>query len=161
VTVWADCLPENASIVRNAFVSILDDLAEHGATQEELEREVKEYIRNNRDPASLAGYLAYQAEQELVGATLDSPGEALAQLRSITGRDVCDAAAEVSGSLLLVVPDGSPPLGGRFKPYPVNPPDAIEGKAYRTPRKDRNEDNKDDVLVVGDSGVTFQSGETR
>ena len=46
-------------------------------------------------------------------------------------------------------------------PYPVNPPDAIEGKAYRTPRKDRNEDNKDDVLVVGDSGVTFQSGETR
>ena len=137
LVVWADCRPESAELARNAIVAAADELATAGPTEGELERAIQEAVRRIESPEGAYENVYYAAAQYLDGepdATLEQVVEAR---RALTPSLVADELEYGFGSLIVSAPRGTPELGGRFAPYPLEPP-GLRSAAGATPRSTRS-----------------------
>lgn len=119
---WADCRDDDADSVQRVLIGILDDLAEHGPTEQELERHRDEARARATDHAYLASLLHYHAARELEGATFESTSELLAAELAATADGVRAAFAAAVEQPLLIAPQGSSIVSDRFRRYPMDSP---------------------------------------
>jgi zinc protease len=159
VTVWADTLQHNVLAVRNAFIAVLDELATHGPTEEELARERDSMDRAGRDLTQLPGRLNYLAHLELSGLPLETHEQSARDRASVTVGEISSAAARAFSSLIVVVPRDAAPIAGRFHPYPTSSPEVLEGTTFRPKKRDRNDAGR--RLVISESGIMNEGGTGR
>ena len=157
LVVWADCLPESAELARNAIVAAADELATAGPTESRAGTgESRRPCRRVESPEGVYENLYYAAAQHLDGepdATLEQVVEAR---RALTPSLVAAELAYGFESLIVSAPRGTPQLGGRFAPYPLEPRTTITGRRYAAVDKERK-----DTLVVGSHGVAIEGSVPR
>jgi hypothetical protein len=129
-TVWLTCLEEQAAAVRSALLAVLGDMAEHGPTEEELEEDLKGFIRAGTDPDARAGDVAAAANYELVGMPAFGFQELLAERKAVTAEMCASELMASLGTALLRYPGaaGRPPT--IFNHYSTNAGPPIAGKTF-------------------------------
>jgi len=153
VLLVADCLPEHAALVRNVLIAVVDDLASGGPTHDELAHAVAATERWAREPTSIFDHLLYNCGWLLSGRAPETVEERLQGRASVTAEDVAAAAATWMASALVVAPQGTSPLGGRFRPYPVQGRPPRRGdKTYRPAKRERG--SNEARLHVGATSVS-------
>lgn len=155
LVIWADCRPHSAQLVRNALLSVVDDLAFDGPTQADLERSFDSFKRLQAHPASAYDRVMYDAAQRLLGDRTESVEEMVAARAQVTASAVQEAVAQGFKTLIVTAPGDAPQLGGRFEPYPVSAP-RIEGKRYKPTAEERPEE-----LVIGTEAVAIEGDSCR
>jgi len=151
LVVWADCRPESAEFARNAIVAAADELATAGPAEDELEQAIQEAVRRIESPEGVYENIHYAAAQYLDGEPDATLEDVLEGRRALTPSLVAEEFAYGFESLIVSAPHGTPQLGGRFAPYPLEPRIAITGRRYSPVDKERK-----DTLVVGTEGVAIE-----
>lgn len=157
VVVWADAMEANVDRVRNVFLTVLDELAFAGPTQEELERDGKFFREQLADPLSAPNMVFKCADDELLRGVQTTDDELLGELDALSPQDVAEALTETAHSMLLCVPQESSGVGGRFNDYPMEPPARVSGRRFKRRRTflRRAQDGPERELIVGPEGVTL------
>lgn len=135
VVLNADCKDQEAGGVRDELLRILDDLAEHGPSEAELEWDRMLLERALNESGWAPGLLDTTARSILSGAPPTSRAKLLREREELTREQVASALREAAESLLVLVPAGvstraaralaeydvvnRTPLGGRR--FPVVP----------------------------------------
>jgi zinc protease len=155
VVLWADALDENVERARNVLLTVVDDLAFTGPTQEELERDLALVAESLDEPLGTAGRLWGIAHDELLGVPHEPREELLARRGAVTSASAGQALAAAAGTMLLCLPDETPLPRGRFTPYPLESPASVAGRRFRRRRRllERSPAGIERGLVVGDEGV--------
>jgi predicted Zn-dependent peptidase len=91
-----------------AALDVLDRLALHGPTAQELDRTRTALLHGMQLPSSRASWLDTWAAHALRGVTLPSVEEAMRATSEATAQDVRAVLAEIAASLLVTVPGGHP-----------------------------------------------------
>lgn len=102
----ADSSPGHAATVRDGLFKVVDDLAESGPTDEELERAVLDAERAWTEVVGVPHLLDLSASDELAGKQRDSPEELMEEMRALGSQDVATAIAVPLETMLLSVPPG-------------------------------------------------------
>lgn len=105
-TIWADCLPDRAQEATDLFLETLQELAVHGPSAEELERDVDEFVQFQSDPYSINAYLALCAHRELLALEQRSEEELLRMARETTSEQVAEALQAALQDAVLAAPKG-------------------------------------------------------
>ena len=156
---WADAMEHNVTLVRNGVLTALSDLADHGPTDEELVRETEAMRASAADPTALPSYLYMDAHRELTGADFLSPAALVAEYEALRPADVAGAVADAFDTLLLVLPEGVSVPGGRFQPYPKGSTGSVEGRRFRRRRSRLGRRQGEEVLTVGEEGITLRGAD--
>jgi hypothetical protein len=159
LTIWADSLPANANDVARELVAVLDDLAETGPTEEELEEEVEQGREWHADPENVSSNLAYWAVEELLGHEFQTDEELIAELAAVTPASAARALSAGLETALLVLPAETRPPDARFTPYPVFSPERVSGKAHALRGLNVSRAARKTRLVLGDDGVSLLLGD--
>lgn len=114
--VGADSTPGHAATVRDGLLRVMYELAESGASDEELERYLTDTRRYAAEPAAVAAKLDNWASNELADARQLTSDELAAELQALTPADVAEAFAKPLERRLLSVPPGVS-LDGQVKPW--------------------------------------------
>jgi zinc protease len=155
VVLQADCRDVDAVGVRDGLLSVVDDLAEQGPAEAELEGDREQFARARRDPGAVAAMLDARARDLLLGAPETSHAELERERAELRPDGVAAAFREALASLLLLVPDGTTPLAdGRCTTYDPATKEALEGTTY-LPTTLWREWQHDVRVVVGGEGVTL------
>jgi hypothetical protein len=144
--ITADALPEQTATVAHAMLTTFETLASAGSTGEEL----TEYGRRRRafleGPGGPPTALNRRAQKLLYGQPV-VPLEQTIQQASELGHDaVGQAAADLLGQVIVVVPSGVPAVRGRMPQLPVWSKDTTPGTAAKSV-------DSDATLTLGDEGV--------
>jgi hypothetical protein len=151
-----DCAETNAAPVRDGLLSILDDLAEHGPTESELEWHHSMVVRQFSDPRAVYSQLDSFARRELIGGDPIDDETLSRELEALTPQDVAVAVSEVMGSMLLSVPHGTPKSTREgLLDYAADPPGSVRGEGFPARRKWQEYGLRDE-LHVSDDAVTYQ-----
>lgn len=148
VSIGADCLDERAGEVALELVAILEQIAAHGPTAEELEQLRRHADRpDGDDRRRTLARLAYAAEESLLGSEAPSPEEVETQRAAVTAEEAGDALAAALESMILVVPAGSESPRGDLhrlerEAEPIEAP-AVKARFWR----------QADDLRIGDAGI--------
>lgn len=102
----ADGRAEHAETVTTTLWSVLDDLAEHGPTAEEISHQVEGYRESLDDPRNVLDNLAWAATRLLDGQPALTPRERLAEAESVTRDTVRGWARAARSSAVVGLPDG-------------------------------------------------------
>ena len=147
--VWADCRAHNATLVRNVLITVFDDLAERGPTQEELEASARTMRRYVENPAEIPSHLMYAASQRLFGQEVETPEQLIRDRSAVTADGVAASVQGAWESVLVVAPQSAGGIGGRFRSYPNEAPSVVSGRQFKSVHKDDKT-----VLVVANDGVS-------
>jgi hypothetical protein len=135
------------------------DLAEHGATEEELDRERRVIARDRRDPETLAGDLAYIVTSELEGRRYRSAEESDAGRAAVDGAAVAAAMGAVLEQALLLGMAGSRPPAGTVTRLDPPPADPVDGELFQPPRLGLRRRRAPARLWIGERGARLDDGE--
>jgi hypothetical protein len=157
-SIFASCLDEDAEKVRAAFLSIVDQFAAGGPTEDELRDDRHDYDRSMEDPDAGYGFLDRAVHNELIGRPLDTPAAMRAELDAVTPDSVRDAFRAALDTAILMGPIGEAPQGvsaRAWHQYPAWSEAWVEGEHLdradrRFPWSKRTEE-----LIVGRDGVTW------
>ena len=132
-------------------------------TPNELERERETARQETEHPAALASRLHAHACAQLDGSGGLTLAERLAGLGAVTPEDVRRAAAAAKETALLLLPRDAEVPEGRFEPYPSSWGPRVKGRRFSRSADESGSEAPapDELLVVGDEGVTFESGDDR
>jgi hypothetical protein len=159
VTLGADCPDERVAQVRDALLTVVDELASTGPTTEELAAEVTGFVRQFDDRDARIGFLDASvidllfrreprtAEQIIEGRRLVTPDHAATTLRT-------------SLESLLLLASGELLPGERFRRYPAYSTDEVAGKVYGPAGFFLPGRRPKDRLVAGPDGLTLRTGPT-
>jgi zinc protease len=153
VMLHADCKDHNAAQVRDGLVTVLEDLAEHGPSAEELERDLELTRRARAEPNAVLGLLDYSARELLYGRELPSAEELDRERRELTASDIAAAVAEAMDRLLVLVPNGTDRDTKRFTEFKASRTPPVEGAVYG-PTDLRRSLGDTEILIVSAEGVT-------
>jgi hypothetical protein len=151
-TLWIESLEENTQPVRNALLGILEDLAESGASEEELAENLGTYRETVSDPTELPSSLHFSAVEHLFGEPFVDAAEWLRRRREVTSEATAAAIRPALESLLLILPEDSDVPQG-FTEYPRFSPAAVQGVVHR-PRARLGPERKL-RLVLGEEGISI------
>jgi predicted Zn-dependent peptidase len=154
VLIGCDCPDKDAAAVRDAILATCADLAERGATGEEMAREVDQHGRELSDPLSCPGQLEAAAMSFLTEAKPRLPLEVYADQQNVTPEDVRRAIAEALPTMLLLFPTADAPPTG-FHPYPDWSERIAAGQEFRPPGLSLFGTGPKERLYVGREGVTL------
>jgi len=135
--VTADVADEHIGAWLDAATVALERIASDGPSEAMIERIKARYRRYDREESAATGWAAMCAEWELVGRTVPSRADYVAEYDSVTGEDVASAVERMRRSLLVLGPDGTTAPTG-FTDYPVYSSTRLEGRRHRpASRRDR------------------------
>lgn len=156
----ADCLDEHAATVRDELWRVAGDVAEHGATEEEVARLHAAAQRCYEQPEALKGELDDVAAEELLGHEHVSAAEALERIARVDGAASAAALAEALAEPIILVPAGtSVPDGFEWREPTERYP--VKGKSYQPPRSGLRRRRPPGELVIGPDGMTYRgNGDT-
>jgi predicted Zn-dependent peptidase len=154
VMVTADCRDHDAVRVRDELLAVVDALAEHGPTEEELDFERRAFRRAADDPQSALGFLDQGARNLLLGAPASTRAELLAERDALTPGATAAALADALRTLLVLVPSGTGHHTPRLRPYVTVRTEPVEGVRYE-PTVQWQEWHEGTALVVGREGFSM------
>lgn len=155
LVVHADCNDHDAAKVRDRMLSVLDDLAEHGPTEEELERDRRQMRKWQEDEQAVRGHLDTVARELLHGQPAMSRAELLREREELTSGAIAEALAATADSLLCLVPEGTTGRPARLRDYDDGPAKVpVSGTAY-DPTPYWREQGLQQRLTVGRDGLTL------
>ena len=159
VVVVADCVDERAATVRTALVRVLDELAEHGPTDEERTLDL-ELVRGGADDVrGIAGWVASAASNELVGYPFETTEESTRKREDASSRDVADALAAALETALAVTPPAGGDRSSRFASYPTRPTTGVTGRTHRLRGLNLRREPRSMRLVAGREGLALVTRE--
>jgi predicted Zn-dependent peptidase len=151
----ADCKDQEASRVRDELLRILDDLAEHGPTEDELEWDRTMLDRQLRDPNWAHSMLDARVRDSLAGVESPTRADLLRERAELTSDAVGNAVAQALTSLLVLVPTGVPMGGHRhLTAYAPENKELVDGRRYRV-TKEWQQWKETSELVVGESAFSY------
>jgi hypothetical protein len=156
--VLADVNDANAERWCAEGVAILDDLAAHGPTDDELETERGRSGRQASYVTLQSGLLEWNASQHLLGEPFESRSEARRLREEVTPDAVAAAFAAARSTLFVLGPESVDALDG-FTAYPLTSLETIEGRRHR-PRSFRDRLRRSlrrAELTASPEGVTLTS----
>lgn len=156
----SDGRDEDAELLLAELWTCMGELAERGATTDELDRARRSIERGRRDPQALLGDLAFAVDCELTGVPHLSEAELDAERAHVDGPAVAAALREVLDGALLLGPEGSQPIAG-VPELPVPDPEPLEGERFRPARSGLLRRRGDAELVIGERGLCFRTGDER
>jgi hypothetical protein len=154
VVYWVDSLDANVEPVRRALLGILEDVADSGVTEEELERELELYTEAISDPLDVPPILHAATTAHLTGEGFPGTEEWLRGRREVTRDSTAEALRPALERMLLVLPDGSG-LPEGFTEVPRYSQTRVEGTAYRPSGFPVRAESRKPRLVVGDEGASL------
>jgi hypothetical protein len=151
----ADCRDQEASGVRDELLRIVDELAEHGPTEEELEWNRTMLEQALRDPYWAPGKLDSSARDTLMSVRPLTREELRRERAELTGDAVAAALGGGLASLLVLTPSRTPMTRRRqlaeFAPQNRNP---VSGRRYPVSTEWQEWREKSE-LVVGSTGFSY------
>lgn len=155
---WASCLPENARSVRDGIIDVFDDLAAHGAGDEELAQMREGMRRAWTDPAVLPAELSSRAMNDLLGFETKTWAEFATEVDAIDSAQVARGMSSAQKSALLLMPTSCTPPDKRFSQFPPWSAETVSGKVFRSTAA-RFPWSRGARLVIGREGVSLVSAE--
>jgi zinc protease len=152
-TLWVESLSENFETVRDALLSLIQGLADHGATEAELHDEVETLRDELADPSQLAGFLHLMASEYLLGREF-SEEDYLRRREEVTSAATASALQKALDRLLVAVPDEERAPAG-FHSYPMASATTVDGVAHRPKALPISREARRTSLIVGADGVTW------
>lgn len=160
VMLGSDGRDDDAGMLLKELWSCAQELAEHGATDEELERTRRAFERSRRDPHAVLGDLASTVEDELVDRPSLSVDELAAKIAAVGGAGIAGAMQALLERPILLGPGSSKPVGG-LQEIPVLPAGEFEGERFQRPRPGRLKRRPDEELWVGERALGWRSEDER
>lgn len=152
-TLWVESLTQNVDVVRDALIELITDMADRGATPEQLGEELDRIRDDLAEPAQLPSYLHYAACEHLLGRDF-SEEEFLRVREAVTTDATGEALRAVLDRLLIAVPSEERVPEG-FNPYPMTSSTAVAGKVHRLRALPLSRAVRRMSLTVGADGVTL------
>lgn len=158
MTLGADCKDQDAGLVQDELLKILDDLGEHGPTQKELEWDRSMLERTLSEKTWAHSALDIGARHTLMGIESPDRNQLLREREELTPASVAKAVADALESLLVLSPPTAPKTGIRPRvEYSADNTELVEGTRYVPSSKGREVGQTGD-LVVGESGLSHVAG---
>jgi hypothetical protein len=157
VVLATDCLDEHAPAVRDELWRVACEVAEHGATAEELERHHAATVRAFGHPDAVRGELDEAAHGELLGREHVTAADVLERIAGLDGPATAAPLAEALAEPIFIVPMSAAGPDG-FRPHGLPEPEPVSGTRYRPPRTGALRRRARDELVVGAEGMTWHAG---
>jgi hypothetical protein len=152
-SLWAGCLPEHETAVRDGILEVLEQMAKHGATEEELQQAREKFRRGQSDPDAITDNLMAAVYNELLGWRHQSTAELIRELAALDPPETRRRMAEALETALMRAPT-SCPRPTTFSPYPVWSREAVAGRSFR-PAEARFPWSKGPRLVEGEAGASL------
>ena len=158
VVLACDCRHGSERAVERLLRGLLEELAEQGPSEAELERERAERERHMSDASGLDGLLFSAASDELFRRELLQPSELLAEATAVSpGAAAAALEAGLRGALLLTSDERWRPDGG-WSLYPPYSEEALPGRSFRPVGARVRAARKPEArMVAGDDGVSYVS----
>jgi zinc protease len=154
VTLHANCRSERAAAVRDALLTLLDELADAGPTADELVAAASVVQTRIASPAATAELLHQHAYEHLVGLPWEPAADSYARLDGLTAPEVEMILAQALETALLALPGELDADGSRFGASPESPDDRpVTGREFRR-RGAFLGPARQERFVVGKNGVT-------
>lgn len=166
ITAFVDGLEAVHARLVNGFVDTVDRLAEEPPSAREV-TEIADLLRAPmKEPGTASGWVVGAAHDELIGAAWSSLADMLTEVDELTQEQLTAAAAEARDGMLLMVPLGHLPPGGRYSPAPSTSDSVVDGRVFlaaesSTPRAQRTIRPGNDSrarLCVGPTGISLVEG---
>lgn len=151
----ADRLDEHAATVRDELWRVANEVAEHGATEEEVARMHAGAVRGYEPPDAIRGELDDIAYEGLLGNEHLTAAESLERLAAVDGAASAAAMAAALKEPIFLVPQSAaaPPS---FQWRATKEPGAVSGTRYQPPRSGALRRRPKSELVIGPDGVTWR-----
>lgn len=158
-TLMADCMPENAHVVQDGVVDVLQRMRTHPVTEQEIAdfRGSAAMAAQDEGAKGLA-HADYVARQLLLGGETLTVEAIEAEQRAVTAQGVSELADNVLATLLLAVPDHTRVPVTVALPCPVWSEHRVDGRSYQP--SGARKSSPAERLTVGADGVTahFSTG---
>jgi zinc protease len=152
--ITADVADEHAEQWLAGALDVIRTTAEGGWSEERLRRIQARGARSDINPASMAGYAAWCAEQALVGRPFESRTELAIEREAVTAEAIAEAVSAFRETLLVLAPE-STPLPDGLVDYPYVSSSHVEGRRHR-PAGFRARFRRGDFgLVAGEDGISL------
>ncbi len=150
VAVGSDCSDDDAPAVLEELWATARELAEGGATEDEIERYRRKALRALEQDDAIRGALESRAADDLLGGEPLDEEVFREELAGLTAEQTAEAFRDVLGTALLLGPDGAKAPGSGFCPATPRPRPAVEGgDAYVAV------EGGSESLRVDDRGATY------
>jgi zinc protease len=156
-TLWVASLEENVDAVRDTLLGIFDDVAENGATEQELEESMDRLRDELVEPAQLTTFLHLVATELLLGDEA-SEQKYVQRREQVTPQDTAEALGPALERMLLAVPSEAQAPDG-MRPYPIESSVSVEGRRHRPFALLTSKALRRTSLIVGPKGVTMTAGD--
>jgi predicted Zn-dependent peptidase len=155
---FADCLPENATVLQEGVVEVLNGLATDPPTKAEI-RDMTRAIRlsqHDKEAQTLA-HVDYVARLLLMGGTPRTKAAVEREQDAVTAESIHEIAQGVLPSLLMAVPDADAVPKELAPAASVWSKDWLPGAPYFP--DPRGPDAGTRRLLLGNDGITYFSGD--
>lgn len=154
VMISADCKDQDAGLVQDELLRILDDLGEHGPTEKELEWDRSMLERALSEKTWAHSALDVGSRDTLMGIESPDRNQLLREREELTPAGVATAIAEALESLLVLSPPAAPKTGIRPRvEYSADNTELVEGTRYEPSSAGREVGQTSD-LIVGERGLS-------
>lgn len=154
VMLQADCKDRSAEQARDALLELLDELAEHGPTEDELSAYVSAFRRHEAEPEAILARLDNVTRNLLDDGPQDTAAELLAEYEALTPSAIAAALTAAKESLLVLTPSDAKRDEDRFARYDPHRTPEVTGDEYPPSELWAAWGHKVH-LTVGDEGVTM------
>jgi len=160
VTVWPDVQEGREQEGLEAMLGVLDDLADSGATADELEHVAASVRRTVADAAQANAYLDSDAFDELLGAEVITREDVVARQEALTIEEVAAGARALREAAVWVVPEAVKMPEGGPAPVPTESAERVDGRRYAR-RASRFWKRSPESIVLSDDAIALDLGDGR
>jgi hypothetical protein len=151
--IGADCTDERAAGVRDGLQAVIDEVADDGPTEAELERHVSLTRRSMTAHDAALPALDVAALDRLFGSPRETPAEVLRRVEALTPGGVTTAMSEAAETQILLGPSDLEELPTGFERYGQAADPPVEGRTFRF-RRERLRRPKA-ALVLAEEGLSL------
>jgi len=163
-SLFASCLEGDAADVAAAFLDVLDEFADGGPTDAEMEDDRDGYRRFLKDPDVGYAELDRAVHSELLGFPYQTAAELVAEHDGVTADAVRDAfRTALDDALMLGHGESRPkPRSARtWRDYPMWSATSVGGRRFEAAGRRFPWSKRTQQLVVGSEGVTWLNDQGR
>jgi len=146
----ADALPDEVPMAAHVTLSVLEELAANGATDQELTDFIEQRRRDFEAPDAHWQLLLNQARSCLLHGEIRDPADMLRRAAALTSQDIATAIADLRRQMIVVTPQGLPSVQGRMPRLRATPAAAVTGIGYPARQASGS-------LTIGADGVSLHN----
>ncbi len=159
VVLGTDGRDDDTALALEELWRCVNELAEHGAREDELDRQRRATARDRRAPDTLASDLSYAVTSELEGRARVSADERDARFDAVDGAATAAAMQALLERALLLGPVNSRPPAGSLAPLAPPAGEPIDGELFVLPRAGVRRRRGAARLWVGERGVRLDDAD--